>query len=162
MGDDIELIDGYEGLEKNVIDQGVVNNSQILVPSGGEQLSIQPTVGPAATEYSIWEKNSALIITARNPEEFDEQVEMFKAELNTKQSTLLKDGMTENGTLLSGSDLFNRIISRNFSGNPGSTKEFNDKVQYNFERNIGPINIAIVPSVLDGWEADNPFSQNHA
>lgn len=154
--DDIEDIDGYEELGQNVIDQAVVYNSQNLVPSGGEQLSVQPTVGPAATEYSIGEKNSALI-TAWNSEEFDEQVEMFKAELNAKQSTLLKAGTIENGTLLSGSDLFNSMISGNLSVNPDLMKEFSDKVQYNFEINIGPINIAIVPSILDGWEADNGF-----
>lgn len=104
LDDDIEIFDGYEELGQNVIDQAVINNSQILVPSGGEQLGVQPTVGPAATEYSIFGKNSALV-NARSPEEFDAQVEMFKAELNAKQSTLLKVGMAENGTPLSGSDL---------------------------------------------------------
>ena len=51
--DDIEFTDGYEELRQNVIDQAVVNNSQILVPSGGEQLGAPPTVGTAATEYLL-------------------------------------------------------------------------------------------------------------
>jgi|GEM_PF-4192247 len=155
--DDIEIIGGYEELGQNVIDQAVINNSQTLVPSGGEQLNLQPTVGPATTEYSIEGKYSSALTAAQNPEEFDAQVEIFKAELNAKQSTLMKVGMAENGTPLSGSDLFNRIIDGKFSIHPDLTKIFIDKVQYNFEINIGPTNIAIVPSVLDGWEADNGF-----
>jgi len=145
--DDIEIIDGYEELGQNVIDQAVVNNSQTLVPSCGEQLGVQPTVGPAATEYSIFGKNSALI-TARSPEEFDAQVGMFKAELNARQSTLLKFGTAENETPLSGNDLFNRIKNGNFSVNPDLRKIFMDKVQYDFDINIGPDNPAFIDATL--------------
>ncbi len=153
--DDMNLID--EELEQNVIDQAVVNNLQALVLSSGEQLGVQPSVGPATTEYSIGEKYRIALTSAQSPEKFNAQFKMFKAELNANQSTLLKFGTAESGTPLTGSALFNSIISGSFSGNPDITKSFVDKVHYYFETNIGPTSIACVPSVLDDWEIDNGF-----
>jgi len=157
LDDDIEIIDGYEELGKNVIDQAVVNNSQTLVPSGGKQLSVQLTVEPAATEYSIGEKYRSAFSATQSPEEFDAQVEMFRAELNAKQSMLLKFGTAENEKPLTGSALLNSIMSGSFSGNPDLAISFIDKVQYNFEINIEPTSIARVPSELNDWEIDNGF-----
>jgi len=148
MDDDIEHIDGYEQLGQNVIDQAVINNSQILVPSVGEQLNAQPTVGLAATEYSIEEKYRSTFSAAKSSDEHDALVEIFNAELAAKQATLPKFGMDENGTPLSGSYLFNRIKSGNFSANPDLAKIFMDKVQYNFKKNIGPTNPAFIDAIL--------------
>jgi hypothetical protein len=113
--------------------------------------------GAAATEYSIGEKFLSALTAAKNPEEHDALVEMFKAELNAKQPTLLNLGMDENGTQITGSALFNSIKSGSFSVNPDITKSFVDTVQYNVETNLGPMSIAGVSSVLTAWQRDNGY-----
>lgn len=114
--------------------------------------------GLTVTEYnSIGEKYWSALTAARSPEEHDALVEMFKAELNTQHSTLLKLGLTENGIPLTGSTLFQSITSGEFLGDPQFAKSFVDSVQYNLEINLGPTNIASVPSVLDEWEFDNSY-----
>lgn len=76
--DDIEFTDGYEKQRQNAIDQViVVNNSQKLIPNGGEQLNVQPTAATTMTEYSVREKYRSTFSTTRDPEEFDVQAEMF-------------------------------------------------------------------------------------
>ena len=149
---DIELTDGYD-LEQNVIDQAVVNNSQVMIPTDSEQASV--TMGPTATEYSFGEQFRSIFAAAQSPEQRDTLVEMFKPELSVKQPTLLNFGMLESGITLTGNTLFNSIKDDSFSGDPKVAKSFVDKVQYNFEMNIGSTNIASVPSVLDYWEVEN-------
>jgi hypothetical protein len=154
--DEFEPIDEYEELWENVLDQAVVNNSRTLGSGGGEQLSVQPIVGTTATESSIREKYSRALLAARSPEEFDAQVKMFKVELNAKQVTPGNFEEPKSETPITDSSLYKGIGDVPFLSNPDLTKSFVDKVHYKFEVNIGT-SIALVPSEISGWEADNGF-----
>lgn len=151
----LDSINGYNQPEETLVDQLFVNSSTTPVSGNNEQAIMEPMVEGSTATYSIEEKYRNAFAAAQSPAEFDAQVEMFKAELNAKQSDTWNLDTSINGNSLTGSALLNHITSNNFLLNPELTRSFIDTVQYNFETNIGPASIASVPSVLDDWELDN-------
>lgn len=158
LDEDIDFTDEYEVSEQNVIDQPIVNNPPIPVPSSDEQAIPQPSAENPLADNSIAEKYRRAFAAAQRPKEYDAIVNTFKAELTARQSALPNLGMFASGTPLADkNDLLKSLKNGSFSVNPEITRSFTDKVEYNFGINLEPFSIANIDSVLTAWESDNGY-----